>query len=133
MNMKKLILAGLFLIGTFALIASIMRLRDAVVSDTIVFAPLNDPPVRNNLDFELVSIDGQPIRREIPLPFRDVSPGALVAPGTHQFQVNAYPTWRRPDTIPARVVFSGTVMPNKRYLIGSVGSTPILVEQRPRQ
>jgi hypothetical protein len=104
--------------------------ENAVVSDQILAAPRNLPPVRNDYDYRLVEIDGRPVEREQVPSWKDMMPGALIAPGIHVFKVAVTPALHHPGEIPTEITFTAVVEARKRYLIGSKAGLPILVEER---
>jgi hypothetical protein len=104
-------------------------LEDSVVFDNIGRAPRNFPPVYNRWIYRLVEIDSKPVRRQLPH-FIDQLPGAVVAPGSHLFEVAVTPAFHRHDEIPREIEFTANVEAWKKYIIGSQGGRPVLVEER---
>lgn len=102
----------------------------AVVREHLVFAPRNIPPIRSNLDFTIVEIDGAPVRREIPPPLVDRQPGALVSAGPHSFRAKVQPHALPPHYQPYEVTFVAIVESGKVYeLVDDERGAPILVEE----
>jgi hypothetical protein len=100
----------------------------AVVEDDVAAARY--PPIRNDRSFGVISVDGETVRREMMIPFRDMYPGVLVRPGAHRFKVSVT-TLTHPTTYSPYVTsFTGTVLAGHRYIIASSNGDPILVETR---
>jgi len=102
----------------------------AVIDDEIVSAPRASPPVRNDLDFVLLEVDGRPAVRER-VPFLiDAHPGVVAAPGTHAFRVSIAPVARPAAYVPKQAVFTATVAAGERYALVSRDGSPSLLEYR---
>ena len=135
--MPKAITGWAFLLGFLLLLVgcgwewSIHKAPEGfgVVREHIVFAPRNIPPVRSELDFTIFEIDGAPVAREVPPPFVDIQPGALVPIGNHHFRARVAPH-RLPPGYPGREVsFDASVESGKVYFLVDKNGMPVLVEE----
>src|ERR1017187_5046420 len=63
----------------------------SLVREHVIFAPHNVPPIRSDLDFTILEVDGAPVRREVPPPLVDMQPGVLVLAGCRHFWGNVAP------------------------------------------
>lgn len=126
-----------------------MRINRALLSVLILgtlsfggcsrFFELSDPPHdhavvndhwlegANGLEYELVEIDGSPVKRERFQFGVDMNPGAIALPGRHVFKVNVLPERRLPDTLPTEATFTAEVEGGRRYGIGTRMGVPVLV------
>jgi hypothetical protein len=104
----------------------------SIVREHVVFSPNNNPPVRSELDYTLIDVDGGPITRESYPKFVDLQPGALVVAGVHRFRARVEPVLRPPDYKPHEVSFEGRVESGKVYFLVEQQKAPALVEARPR-
>lgn len=102
-----------------------------VVREHIVFAPRNIPPIKSELDFTILEVDGAPARREIPPPFVDMQPGVFVSAGSHRFKAKVAPHLLPPGYKPRDVTFDATVQSGRVYFLVDKDGGPILVEDHP--
>jgi hypothetical protein len=102
----------------------------AAVREHIVFAPHNLPPIKSELDFTIVAVDGGPITRETPPPFVDMRPGVLVTAGTHRFVARVQPHRLPRGYQPKEVSFVATAESGKVYfLVDDSNGAPVLIEE----
>jgi hypothetical protein len=87
------------------------------------------PPIRSELDFTVIEIDGAPVVREIRPPLIDIQPGALVAAGMHRFRARVAPHILPPGYRPYEVSFVGAVESGKIYFLVDKNKMPVLVEE----
>ncbi len=103
-----------------------------IVREHVVFSPNNLPPIRSELDYTLIDVDGGPITRESYPKFVDLQPGALLVAGVHHFRARVEPVLRPRDDMPYEVSFEGKVESGKVYFLVEQQKAPALVEARPR-
>lgn len=103
----------------------------AIVSDEVVFAAHNNPPIRNHNSYRLVAIDGHSIKRERLSSFSDSKPGVVVESGSHVFKVLVAAVARPAGCVAKETSFRATVEAGKRYIISSKAGQPMLVEEKP--
>jgi hypothetical protein len=126
------IVAGILPLIGCAQEASIHKAPDgfAIVREHVVFNPHNIPPIRSELDYTIVEVDGAPVTRETPPPWVDMQPGALVSAGTHHFEARVQPHRLPLGYQPKDVSFAATVESGKVYfLVGDKDDIPVLVEE----
>jgi hypothetical protein len=99
-----------------------------VVREHVIFDPHNVPPISSKLDFTIFEIDGAPVKREIPPPFVDMQPGALVSAGTHRFKARVAPIIRPRDYQPYEVTFEAKLESGKVYYLVDQNGDPVLIE-----
>jgi hypothetical protein len=100
-----------------------------VVREHMVFAPHNVPPIRSELDFTILEVDGAPVRREIPPRYVDIQPGALVSAGSHRFKAKVAPHLLPRGYQAHEVVFTANVESGKvYYLVDDKNRDPVLIE-----
>jgi hypothetical protein len=99
-----------------------------VVREHVISAPHNIPPIRSELDFTIIEIDGSPVKREVLPPLVDMQPGALVAAGAHHFKAKVAPHMRSPGDQPHEVSFDASVESEKIYYLVDKDGIPVLIE-----
>ena len=99
-----------------------------VVREHIMSAPHNIPPVRSDIDFTILEIDGAPVKREVLPPFVDMLPGALLSAGSHHFKAKVAPIMRSPDHQSHDVTFDASVESGEIYYLVDKDGSPVLIE-----
>jgi hypothetical protein len=101
----------------------------AVVQEHIIYAPHNIPPIRNDIDFTIIEVDGAAFTRETPPFLVDMQPGVLVSAGTHHFRAKTMPHLHKIGDQPTEVTFDATVEGGKAYFLVNKDKLPVLVEE----
>jgi hypothetical protein len=101
----------------------------AVIQEHIADSPHNLPPIRNELDFVILEVDGAPFKRETSPRLVDMQPGALVTAGTHRIRARVMPMLHRPGDQPTEMSFFVTVVSGKAYFLVAKDKLPVLVEE----
>ena len=102
-----------------------------------VISARNDPPIRSEINFTILEIDGAPVKRESIPRYVDQPPGAIVSAGTHRFRVNSaphaqppgYQSHLPPGYQPHEVTFEANVESERvYYLVENKNQDPVLIE-----
>ena len=101
----------------------------AVVMEHVIDSPHNVPPIRNDMDFTIIEVDGGTFTREAPPFLVDMQPGVLVAAGTHHFRAKTMPHLHKIGDQPTEVTFDATVESGKAYFLVNKYRLPVLVEE----
>ena len=101
----------------------------AVVQEHIRDSPHNVPPIRNDMDFTIIEVDGGTFTRETPPFLVDMQPGVLVAAGSHHFRAKTMPQLHKIGEQPTEVTFDATVESGKAYFLVNKDRLPVLVEE----
>jgi hypothetical protein len=128
---KLIIIVPLFLGAIFAGGGCFLESGYAVVEDGVLSA--RNPPIQNDRSFEVTAVDDAAFQRVMIIPFRDMSPGVLVTPGTHRFKMRVKPMpppFSSAMGEPYDITFSATVLAGHRYMIASSNGNPAFVEAR---
>jgi hypothetical protein len=101
----------------------------AVVMEHVIYSPHNIPPIRNDMDFTIIEVDGGTFTRETPPFLVDMQPGVLVAAGNHRFRAKTMPHLHKIGEQPTEVTFDATVESGKAYFLVMKDGLPVLVEE----